>query len=110
MELVEFIPFCQSFLPSLCHIFTPHFAFLEKIINKEYPDCAQDDGRQALDGRLPALFKPHKGGDGLQGASRGGSSIGDSLSDSRGYGDDRIDHVAGHCFNGSIPAFSKLVC
>ena len=92
--------------------FTPHFAFLEKITNKEYPDPAQDGGWQALDGCLPTLFKSHKGGDGLQGGrvSRVGSILGDNLSDSDGYGDDRIDRVAGHSFNGCFSAFSKLLC
>ena len=95
MELVEFILFCQSFVPSLCHIF---YSTLEKIINKEYPCSVQDGGRQALDGRLPTLFKSHKGRDGLQGGhiSRVGSILGDDLSDRDGYGDDRIDRVAGH--------------
>ena len=61
--------------------FTPHFAFLEKIINKEYPASPQDGGRQALDGCLPTLFKPHKDRDGVQGGrvSRGGGIIGDNL-------------------------------
>ena len=78
--------------------FSSHFAFLEKIINKEYPCSVQDGGRQALDGRLPTLFKSHKGGDGVQGGrvNRVGSILGDNLSDRDGYGDDRIDRVAGH--------------
>ena len=77
---------------------------LEKIINKDNPDPAQDGERQALDGCLPTLFKSHKDGDGVQGGrvsrggrgGRGGSILGDNLSGSDGYGDDRIDRVAGH--------------
>ena len=91
----------RVFFHPFATFFTPHFAFLEKIINKEYPDPPQDGGRRALDGCLPTLFKPHKGGDGLQGGrvsrvGRGGSILGDNLSGSDGYGDDRIDRVAGH--------------
>ena len=127
--------------------FSSHFAFLEKIGNKENPDSAQDGGRSTLDGRLSTLFKSHKGGDGVQGGrvsrggpvaqvhlwrststkmtyqnlcatfysfntfrsgvvGRGGSILGDNLSDSDGYGDDRVNHVDGRCF----PAFSKMPC
>ena len=92
--------------------FSSHFAFLEKIGNKENPDSAQDGGRSTLDGCLSTLLQSHKGGDGLQGGrvSRGGpvgSILADNLSDSDGYGDERFDHVADRCFNGSFPAFYR---
>ena len=98
LELIEFIYSVRVLYHPFATFFTPHFAFLEKIINKEYPDPFQDGERQALDGRLPTLFKPHKDRDGLQGdgVSRVGSILGDNLSGSDGYGDDRIDRVAGH--------------
>ena len=90
--------YARVFYHPFATFFSSHFAFLEKIINKEYPCSVQDGGRQALDGRLPTLFKSHKGRDGLQGGhiSRVGSILGDDLSDRDGYGDDRIDRVAGH--------------